>query len=89
MYYALAFIGAGSILIGIIMVVLRHPIAIAFCRLGKFVFFIFRPIKPINALVNFVYDEKKGPSRFSLLGLVFVAQGAFLLLLLVFFSTRS
>jgi hypothetical protein len=63
------------------MLLLRNPISVAFCRLGKFVYYIFRPIKPINALVNAVYDEKRAPRRFSLLGLVFVAQVVFILLL--------
>ena len=80
----LVFLGAGSVLVGLVMVILRRPVSTVFCRLGKFVFFIFRPIKPINDLVNFVYDETKAPRLFVLLGLVFLVQG-FLLLILAFY----
>lgn len=84
--HALVFLGAGSVLVGLVMVMLRHPVSTVFCRLGKFVFFIFRPIKPINDLVNFVYDEKKAPKIFILLGLVFLMQGVVVLLLAYYLS---
>ena len=40
----------------------------------------------MNALVNFVYDEQKGPVRFGILGTIFIAQGVFALGLVAAFK---
>ena len=73
------FIGVASLTLGFLMFWFRDRASRVFCRLGKFVFYVFCWIKPVNALVNFVYDEQKGPVRFGILGTIFIAQGGFAL----------
>ena len=75
------FIGVASLTLGFLMFWFRHPASRVFCGLGKIVFCVFRGIKPVNDLVHFVYDERKGPTRFAILGTVFVVQGIFALAL--------
>ena len=53
------FMGVVLLTLGFLMFWFRDPASRVFCRLGKFVFDVFRWIKPVNALVNFVYDEQK------------------------------
>jgi hypothetical protein len=74
-------IAAISLLAGIAMILFSRRIGTVFCALGRFVFFIFKPIPWFWSLVTEVYDPAKAPKRFKILGAVFVAQAAVLVLL--------
>ena len=77
----LSIIAVPSLVVGLLMIFFRQWGGVAFCRLGKFVFAIFKPIPWVWSIVSEVYDPIKAPKRFLFLGSVFVAQAGFLVFL--------
>ncbi len=78
---------APSLVLGLLMILFNRWGGIAFCKLGRFVFYIFKPIPFIWNIVVEVYNPDKAPKRFVILGLVFVAQAGLLVLLGYFLAS--
>ncbi len=77
----LSIIAAISLIVGLLMIIFSRWGGIAFCKLGRIVFFIFKPIPWFWTVVTEVYNPNKAPKRFKILGVVFVAQAGLLAVL--------
>ena len=71
-------IAAPSLVLGLLMIFFNRRGGIAFCKLGRFVFYIFKPIPLVWNIVAEVYNPIKAPKRFVILGSVFVVQAGLL-----------
>ncbi|MEO0964927.1 MAG: hypothetical protein AAFY08_07385 [Planctomycetota bacterium] len=77
--YTLYLMAALMFIFGLPMVVFPRPLAVGFCRLGK-TNFEADPIARFfvsKQTLERIYDEKRAPAIFRMLGWIFLLQGFF------------
>ena len=70
----LYFIGAITLLVGLVMIGFRQVVGVAFCRMGRWIWAPFEDVPGLDAMIERVYDEQRAPRIFLMLGIVNVAQ---------------